>query len=86
MKPIIGITARYAKGDDGRKKFTVNRYYCDKLSRLGAIPFVIVPQENENLDELLAHVDGILIPGGEDADPKYFNEELHPSCTIVDND
>ena len=42
-KPIIGITARYAKGDDGRKKYTVNRYYCDKLSRLGAIPFVIVP-------------------------------------------
>ena len=84
MKPIIGITARYMKGDDGRKKYFVNRYYCDKLSRLGAIPFMLVPQDEQDLDVLLQQVDGVLIPGGEDADPKYFNEEVHPTCTVVD--
>ena len=46
---------------------------------------IIPPLKDENdIRKTLNLIDGLLIPGGDDIDPKYFSEEPHPSVVLID--
>ncbi|PYR90643.1 MAG: peptidase C26 [Acidobacteria bacterium] len=72
MKPTIGIT-RCSKLDD----------YIESVKHAGGEPVVLEP--GDDLRESLARVDGLLLSGGPDVDPRLYGETPHPS-TVVDSD
>lgn len=81
-KPIIGIPGNLCSDVTASfgsiEKNFVNKTYTDAISENGGVP-LIIPCTNdfESLDGLLRLCDGFLFPGGEDVDPKLYNEGPH---------
>ncbi len=73
MKPIIGITAE-VKED---KSYYLSPVYSDAVIQAGGIPLLIPLVSEENIEELCEQIDGLIITGGEDIDPAYYNEYPH---------
>jgi len=87
-KPIIGVTTN--RGDaEWIAKHTQD--YLDALEEYGAQGVVLAPDTPATLPdgttytpddqgrlsaEVLSHLDGLILTGGGDIDPKYFGEEL----------
>lgn len=74
MKPIIGMTMN---NSDGR--YFLNEPYVEAIEKNGGIP-ICIPIDS---DEIVEMIDGLLLTGGYDIDPKYFGEEPHPKLGIV---
>lgn len=87
MTALIGLTAR--KSFDAEKQLTahgVGASYIESVLAAGGTPVIIPLIEDEKLlRRLFDAVDGILFPGGEDVDPKYYNQEPHPKLGRVDS-
>lgn len=72
-RPIIGITANYKSNE--RLATLAEGYYSSVLAA-GCSPVIIPPYGNrEALIELLSTLDGIVLSGGADIDPRYMGEE-----------
>lgn len=85
MRPLIGITvalkrdpsdARYA----GEAKVYWN--YLAAVADAGGSPILLTPLTD--LDSVLPVLDGWLIPGGPDIDPKHYGEPNHPANDLID--
>lgn len=73
MKPVIGIFPSY---DSEKKQIFLDSVYIDEIVDSGGIPFIIpITSDVERNKEFLAHLDGIILSGGVDIDPKYYGEE-----------
>ena len=87
-KPVIGIVGSNALYDSARykvvEKFYINSSYINAVINNGAIPMPIPVVENDDeLFKLLDLCDGLLLPGGEDIDPAYYNENPHPRIGVI---
>lgn len=72
LKPFIGVTSDIdEKGDT-----LVQTRYITAVRRAGGVP-IVLPVGMEAIDEVCAHLDGLLLIGGEDIDPSLFGEEPH---------
>ncbi len=62
--------------------FAVRRHYFQAVYEAGgdALGF---PHDRERLDFILETFDGFVFPGGDDIDPDFFGEELHPTVKKV---
>jgi len=74
MRPIIGITAGY---NEEQGVATARMTYVNAVLAAGGRPLLIPVMPDDVAEENLAVVDGFLIPGGVDIDPRYFNERPH---------
>ena len=75
MNPIIGITPSM----EGEGKVFLHRSYSDAVIRAGGIPLVIpFVTEPDTIRQIASCLDGLLLSGGEDIDPAYFDEEPLP--------
>ncbi len=84
-KPIIGIGSDVVhppKPGERDRAFTYMTY-IDALRRAGAVP-VLIPPQPENVKDVVDGLDGVLLAGGDDCDPRIFGEEPHPSCETMD--
>ncbi len=83
MKPIIGITGRPqdvpAVGMEIRAYLAAHTY-TDSVRLGGGIPVVLVPVEEEAIDDILDRVDGIMLTGGGDISPATYGAE--PDATV----
>lgn len=71
-RPIIGITANYT---DEHLATIAEGYYRSVLAA-GGSPVIIPPYDNRDaLVALLSTLDGLLLSGGADIDPRYMGEE-----------
>jgi len=80
-KPLIGLNAdfRGAKKDGPAFTFVSSGYY-DAIMEVGGIPVVIPPIENDkDLSRVLDLLDGVVLVGGADLDPRRDGFMLHPS-------
>ena len=68
MRPLIGITA-----DSDDRLFRLKRDYVSAVARAGGTPLVIVPVVDE-IPCIAELVDGLMVPGGGDILPEYYNE------------
>ncbi len=73
MVPIIGITCHH---DYVSNKLTLNKSYINVLEKYGAVP-LILPEVTSLEIMLMAGnlVDGLLLAGGVDVDPRLFGEQ-----------
>ena len=74
-KPIIGITTDFKKGN-----FEIEEKYAHAIAEAGGIPFLIpsIPKNSLLIRETVERIDGLLLPGSRDMDPKYYNQAPHP--------
>lgn len=81
QKPIIGLNADYraAAGDKPAVSYVPAGYY-DALLEAGALPLILPPMDApEDLEQVLRLVDGVLLVGGADLDPRRDGWMLHPA-------
>ena len=80
-KPIIGLNADFvnAAGDKPAFTFIASGYY-DAISKVGGIPVIIPPlADDDDVEQLLHQVDGVVLVGGADLDPRRDGWMLHPN-------
>jgi putative glutamine amidotransferase len=80
-KPLIGLNADYraAKKDAPAFSFVCAGYY-DSVSEAGGVPIVLPPTDNDaDLNRLVDLLDGMVLVGGADLDPRRDGYMLHPS-------
>ena len=70
MSVKIGLAVRLEEN-----RYEVNREYVEALRKAGADPEILLPEARQGLNERIAGLDGILIPGGWDVHPKHYDEE-----------
>ena len=89
MKPLIGITPSPTSDEMGHGTFyryALSRTYVDAVRAAGGVP-VILPTDEQELEDVLPRIDGLLISGGGDIDPAlYGDEEVHETTYGIDAD
>lgn len=71
--PLIGISG---STNDHTQQVFLMRGYMQKVLKSGAIPVLLCPDmESCAMEELLNHLDGLLLAGGGDIAPAHFGEE-----------
>lgn len=80
-KPVIGVISvsrPFETSYFGKvyKSYVVEEY-TDVLRNIGAVPIVLTQVGNEDVKAQLDLVDGVLIVGGADVDPKFYGEKRH---------
>ncbi len=83
-RPLIGINADY-RSTKGRTPFSVlHSGYYDILLAANALPIILPPLTKEHdLAPILDRLDGIILTGGDDLDPKKMGLTPHPSITLM---
>jgi gamma-glutamyl-gamma-aminobutyrate hydrolase PuuD len=84
-RPVIGITtylthARWSYWDV--EAALVPAAYVRAVERAGGRPLLVPPNENA-VDETLDALDGLLFSGGSDLDPELYDQEPHDATTGV---
>lgn len=73
MTPLIGITPMFDHLDN---KSFVKYGYQEAVIEAGGIPIIIpITSRKDILYHIFLKLDGIILTGGSDVDPKYFNQE-----------
>lgn len=80
MRPLIGIPCHAGVGaSSDRPIFFNNKAYVGAVERAGGVPILIPILDDLNgLQTLLPRLDGLLLSGGIDVDPRHYQEEPHP--------
>jgi putative glutamine amidotransferase len=85
-KPLIGLNADYrsAKKDAPAVSYLCAGYF-DCVTKAGGIPIIIPPlTEEEDLDRVLDLLDGVVLAGGADLDPRRDGFMLHPTIRLLE--
>ncbi|MCC8368922.1 MAG: gamma-glutamyl-gamma-aminobutyrate hydrolase family protein [Rickettsia endosymbiont of Oxypoda opaca] len=91
-KPIIGITPDLAQNCEkyiyaAFPWYALRKNYADAIIRAGGVPLLLPYQDNTTINELLAIIDGVVIPGGdEDIHPKFYEAEYSEDAIIANNE
>jgi putative glutamine amidotransferase len=85
-KPLIGLNADYRAATKDAPAFSyVAGGYYDAIVRAGGIPVVIPPLQDEaDLARVLDTLDGVVLVGGADLDPRRDGFMLHPTVRLLD--
>lgn len=87
-KPVIGLTTYHKISQDSQVPlYGLMLSYVRAVAGAGGIP-ILIPLNvgDEDLDEVLRRVDGLLLPGGGDIDPSYYGGRPHELVAEVDHD
>lgn len=89
-KPWIAILGSHAVNSNGTVSVMtdyVNHAYCAAVEAAGGIPILLpVLIDETEMDPILDRCQGLLIPGGFDVDPKFYNEDPMPQLGTLDTD
>ncbi len=82
-RPLIGITCAH----DQSQRLFVRQEYVDAVLQAGGIPLLLPALDpsalDEDVDQQLASVDGVIFSGGNDYDATQFGEARHPSSVLM---
>ena len=85
-KPLIGVNADYrpARKDAPAFSYLCAGYY-ESLAQVGAVPVIIPPLEDQaDVNRVLDVLDGVVMIGGADLDPRRDGFMRHASVHILD--
>jgi putative glutamine amidotransferase len=85
-KPLIGINADFRAAQHDAPSFSyLSAGYYDAVTAAGGIPVVVPPIEVESdLNSLLDQLQGFVLVGGPDLDPRRDGFMLHPTVRLLD--
>ncbi|MGI5832518.1 MAG: gamma-glutamyl-gamma-aminobutyrate hydrolase family protein [Thermoguttaceae bacterium] len=86
QKPIIAINADYKTGRHQADPCVSYLFagYFDSIIRAGGLPVILPPYRDEqDIDQILDMVDGVVMTGGADLDPRRDGYMLHPSIHMM---
>ena len=85
-KPLIGLNADYRAAKKDSPAFTyVCAGYYDAIAQAGGIPLVLPPTDDDaDMARVLDLIDGMVLVGGADLDPRRDGYMLHPSVRALD--
>ena len=85
-KPLIGLNSDFVSAAQDRPAYSiVVAGYYDSIIAAGGIPVVIPPlKDDEDLEMFLERLDGVLLVGGRDLDPRNDGFMLHPTVRPMD--
>ena len=85
-KPLIGLNADFRNAQRNQPAFTaIASGYYDAIQSAGGIPVVLPPlQSEDDINVILNHVDGFVMVGGSDLDPRRDGFMLHPLVKMMD--
>jgi len=79
-KPLIGLTTSPMFNTGRLPAFGINKLYARSISAAGGLPLLIpLHLSGDDLDALFPHLDGFLLTGGGDIDPRLYGNPPHPS-------
>jgi putative glutamine amidotransferase len=85
MRPLIGITAGEVRDATRPDSITVQGQgytYIDAIVRAGGLPIILPITTNKIvLRQIYERVDGLLLAGGNDLNPKLYREKAYPTTT-----
>lgn len=86
-KPLIGLTTTRARNTEGEPTSALNLPYSAAVSRAGGLP-VLIPLElpADDLEALLDRLDGVLLTGGYDINPRLYGNPSHKKVQLVDDE
>lgn len=79
MKPKILVTTRKQK-IEGKNRFYIHEDYITALE--DSIPLMSFTMEEAEIEQIITEFDGLLVTGGDDIDPSYYNQENRSSKNI----
>ena len=85
-KPLIGVNAEFrsTQQDVPAYSYVASDYY-DAILHVGGLPVILPPYETESeIDDVLERLDGIMMVGGADLDPRRDGWMLHPTVRLQD--
>jgi putative glutamine amidotransferase len=84
-RPLIGINTDFCTSAKNRTPFChIQSGYFDCLMAANALPVFIPPLVKEaDLAPLLDKIDGVMLTGGDDLDPRKMGLSPHPSVTVM---
>ncbi len=85
MKPVVGITTYVTRARFGtweEDTALVPADYVRAIERAGGRALLVPPNEDA-VDETLDALDGMLFSGGSDLDPELYGQEAHPETKGV---
>ena len=81
-KPVIGITGNY-----GESICKLAEGYYKSVVRAGGVPVIIPPLSDTSvIINTIEHLDGLILSGGADYDPRYANEEPCPLLGTINEE
>lgn len=80
MKPVIGISCNY---DFKSENTMLYRGYYEAVLRAGGLPFLIACSDMVRAKDLMGHIDGLLLTGGQDINPYLFGQDPDPNIASV---
>jgi putative glutamine amidotransferase len=85
-KPVIGLNADYQSARKDRPAFSyLCAGYYDCLAKVGAVPLIVPPLDDGNdVARILDMLDGFVMIGGADLDPRRDGFMKHPSVHTLD--
>lgn len=85
-KPMIGLNTDYIAATNDRPAYSlVASGYYDRITAAGGIPVIIPPLESaDDINTILDQLDGAVLVGGRDLDPRNDGFMLHPSVRPMD--
>ncbi len=84
-RPIVGINMDLhypQKNKQGQLRLASG--YCDRILEAGGFPIVMPAfTKDADLDAFLSMVDGMVMTGGADMDPRRNSQPMHPSVRMI---
>lgn len=79
MKALIGISVDIEVAPKNGRLFSkCYQTYVDAVFRAGGIPYLIAPvNDPDYIAQVADQIDALVIPGGDDIDPRFFNKDLY---------
>lgn len=86
-KPLIGLTTYHKRSKDTDVPlYGLMLSYVRAVAGAGGIPLLIpLNVADEDLSDVLARLDGLLLPGGGDIDPRLYGGQPHDLVAEVDD-
>ena len=84
MSAIVAVGSP-RRTDDGRERVALNSAYVSALVRAGLVPVIVAPiLDPASAPDILDHVRGLVLTGGDDVDPARYRAAPHPKCGTPD--
>jgi putative glutamine amidotransferase len=81
----IGITMDVGAPDETRKTLELPLDYASAVLRSGAIPILLpLTHDTSVRADMIDSLDGLIVPGGDDLDPKLYGQMPHPKTNLAD--